>query len=108
MFSSCSLRFFIILTKYKIGFAENCQLRRTFYHFNKVYTRLYGQLSDKTQTWENIRFHFILSQDFIFLVSIMANNKRRKVDKENRVFKEEFIFILNQKTNLPQCLKCNF
>ena len=42
----------------------------------------------------------------------MANNKRRKVDKENRVFKEEwteeFIFILNQKTNLPQCLKCNF
>ena len=42
----------------------------------------------------------------------MANNKRRKVDKENRVLKEEwteeFIFIENQKTNLPQCLKCNF
>ena len=42
----------------------------------------------------------------------MANNKRRKVDKENRVFKEEwteeFILILNQKSNLPQCLKYNF
>lgn len=42
----------------------------------------------------------------------MAHNKRRKVDNENRVFKEEwteeFLFILNEKTNLPQCLKCNF